>query len=48
VPRAIFTHVGSEIVKGDEHALKDQVQNLAEERGIEVQIAHDSMEEVLR
>ena len=48
VPRAIFTHVGSEIVKGDEHTLENQVQNLAEERGVEAQIAHDGMEEVLR
>ncbi|MGC9349741.1 MAG: MBL fold metallo-hydrolase [Anaerolineae bacterium] len=48
VPRAIFTHVGSEIVKGDERSLGPKVQELAEERGVEAQIAHDGMEEVLR
>ncbi len=48
VPRAIFTHVGSEIIKGDERSLGPEVQDLAEERGVEAEIAHDGMEMVLR
>jgi phosphoribosyl 1,2-cyclic phosphodiesterase len=48
VPRAIFTHLGSEIVEGDERLLGPKVRALAEERGVEAEFAHDGMEEVLR
>lgn len=49
VPRAIFTHLGSQIVKGDERTLGAQIRDLAEERELDqVQIAHDGMEVVLR
>lgn len=48
VPRAIFTHCGSEIVKGDERVLGAKVRELARERNVEAEIAHDGMEEVLR
>jgi lipoprotein-anchoring transpeptidase ErfK/SrfK len=36
VDRAAFTHLGSEIVEGDEEAQRAQIQELAEERGITV------------
>jgi hypothetical protein len=48
VPRAIFTHLGSEIVEGDERTLGAKIRDLAEERGVELDIAHDGMEVVLR
>ena len=48
VPRAIFTHCGSKIVEGDERTLRAELQELAEERGVEAEIAFDGMEEVLR
>ncbi len=47
VPRAIFTHCGSEIVNGDERALAGTIQELAKERGVEAAIAHDGLEVVL-
>lgn len=48
VPRAIFTHCGSQIVEGDERKLGPEIQNMAEERGIEAEIAYDGMEIILR
>ena len=49
VPRAIFTHLGSEIVEGDERVLGAEIRSLAEERGVDrVGLAHDGMEVVLR
>lgn len=49
VPRAIVTHCGSQIVNGDERTLMATLRDLAEERGgVEVEIAHDGMELVLR
>jgi phosphoribosyl 1,2-cyclic phosphodiesterase len=49
VDRAIFTHLGSKIVEGDERTLNAQIRDMAEERGIEeVTLAHDGMEIVLR
>jgi len=48
VPRAIFTHCGSEIVEGDERTLGAKIRDLAQERGVEAEIAHDGMELVLR
>jgi phosphoribosyl 1,2-cyclic phosphodiesterase len=49
VPRAIFTHLGSEIVKGNERTLGAQVQDLSEERQVDqVEIAHDGIKIILR
>ncbi len=49
VPRAIFTHLGSQIVEGDEDILSEQIEALAEERGIDqVEIAHEGLVVVLR
>ncbi len=48
VPRAIFTHCGSEIVEGDERAVEEKVRELAGQRGIEAQVAYDGMEVGLR
>lgn len=48
VPRAIFTHCGSQIVEGDERALGARVRRWAGDRGVEAQVAHDGMEVVLR
>jgi len=49
VPRAIFTHLGSEIVEGDERTLGAKIRALAEEQDVDqVEIAHDGMEVVLR
>ncbi len=47
VPRAVFTHCGSEIVAGDERSLGPKVRRLGQERGVEAVIAHDGMEVVL-
>ncbi len=48
VPLAIFTHCGSEIVKlGDDEAM-ERIIPLARERNVEVKLAHDGMEMVLR
>jgi phosphoribosyl 1,2-cyclic phosphodiesterase len=49
VPRAIFTHLGSEIVEGDERHIGAEIRDLAEGRQVDqVEIAHDGMEVVLR
>jgi hypothetical protein len=49
VPRAIFTHLGSEIVKGDERTLGAEIRKLAKERNVDqVEIAYDGMEVTLR
>jgi phosphoribosyl 1,2-cyclic phosphodiesterase len=48
VPRAIFTHCGSEIVEGDERTLGAKIRDMAQERGVKVEIAYDGMEVVLR
>lgn len=48
VSRAIFTHCGSEIVKGDARAVAATVRALGSERGIEARIAHDGLELVVR
>jgi phosphoribosyl 1,2-cyclic phosphodiesterase len=47
VPRAVITHCGSEIVKGDERKIGAQLRQMAAGRGIEVSIAHDGMELVV-
>lgn len=47
VPKMIVTHCGSDIVKNEKEA-KKKIYKLAEERGIEVEIASDGQEMVLR
>lgn len=48
VPRAIFTHCGSEIVTGDERVLGAKLRAMGDERGVEAKIAHDGLEVILR
>lgn len=48
VPMAVFTHCGSEIVRGDERKIGPEIRQMADERGVEAQIAYDGMELVLR
>jgi phosphoribosyl 1,2-cyclic phosphodiesterase len=48
VPRALFTHCGSEIVKGDARAVAARVRALGRERGVRAEIAHDGLELTLR
>ncbi|MGD8867192.1 MAG: MBL fold metallo-hydrolase [Gemmatimonadales bacterium] len=48
IPRALFTHCGSQIVKGDERRLGRRLRHMAEERGVQAEFAHDGMELVLR
>lgn len=48
VPKAIFTHCGSEIVEGDERTLGAKIREMAAERGVQAQIAHDGLELTLR
>jgi phosphoribosyl 1,2-cyclic phosphodiesterase len=47
VSRAIITHCGSEIVRGDERKLGAKLRTMAKERGIRAQFAHDGMEVVV-
>jgi phosphoribosyl 1,2-cyclic phosphodiesterase len=48
VPRAIITHCGSEIVAGDRDEIEARLGEMADERGVRAQIAHDGWEVVLR
>jgi phosphoribosyl 1,2-cyclic phosphodiesterase len=48
VPEMLVTHCGSEIVEGDERTLGAELREMARERDVEVDIAHDGMERVLR
>ncbi len=48
VPRAIFTHCGSQIVKGNTRALNKKLQLIGEEYGVEVGFAYDGMTIILR
>ncbi len=43
VPRAIFTHCGSQIVTGDERILGAKVKALGAERNVQAMIAHDGL-----
>jgi ribonuclease BN (tRNA processing enzyme) len=43
IPRALFTHCGSEIVEGDERILGAKLRAMARERGVEARIAYDGM-----
>ena len=47
VTRAIFTHCGSEVVRGHQHAVA-RVAALGRERGVDAGIAYDGMEVTLR
>ncbi len=44
VSRAVITHCGSEIVKGDAEAVSKKVGALGEERGVDAVVAYDGME----
>lgn len=44
VPRALFTHCGTEIVAGDARRIRSQVRRMGEERGVDARIAHDGLE----
>jgi phosphoribosyl 1,2-cyclic phosphodiesterase len=48
VPRAVITHCGSEIVRGDERKLAAKLRAMAKERGVQAEFAHDGMQVVLR
>jgi phosphoribosyl 1,2-cyclic phosphodiesterase len=48
VHRGIFTHCGSEIVGGDERAVRAKVESLGSERGIRAEIADDGLVVILR
>lgn len=48
VPRVVITHCGSQIVKGDERSLGAVLREMADERGVQAEIAHDGMTLVLR
>jgi ribonuclease BN (tRNA processing enzyme) len=47
VPRAIFTHCGTELVAGDEPHLVARIKEMAHERGVWAEVAYDGMEVVL-
>lgn len=48
VPRAIFTHCGIEIVKGDSKKILSQIKNYDVAKDIDVAIAYDGMMVILR
>jgi phosphoribosyl 1,2-cyclic phosphodiesterase len=48
VPRAIITHCGSEIVAGQQREIRDRLAQMAHQRGVSAEIAHDGQEVVLR
>jgi phosphoribosyl 1,2-cyclic phosphodiesterase len=51
VPRMIVTHCGTQIVQAelkDPEALQEKLRRYASERGVEVEVAYDGMERVLR
>jgi len=48
VPRAVITHCGSEIVRGDERKLGAKLRAMAKERGVQAEFAHDGLQVVLR
>jgi phosphoribosyl 1,2-cyclic phosphodiesterase len=43
VPRALFTHCGTQIVAGDEPAMAAKVRALGDERGVAADLAHDGL-----
>ncbi len=48
VEKMIVTHCGSDIVKIGDRKAKEKIQKLADEKGVEVTIAYDAMEVILR
>ncbi len=48
VPRVIISHCGSEIVTGDEGKLAAKLREMATELGLEMRIAYDGMQVILR
>lgn len=48
VPRAIFTHCGSQIVEGDGRILGPWVKRLGQEKGVDARIAYDGLALVLK
>jgi ribonuclease BN (tRNA processing enzyme) len=48
VPKMLVTHCGSQIVEGDENYLKAKLNRMAKARGVEVEIAYDSLDVILR
>jgi phosphoribosyl 1,2-cyclic phosphodiesterase len=48
VRRAVFTHCGSEVVKGDARTVAATVRAFGSERGVAALIAHDGLELVVR
>lgn len=48
VSRAIFTHCGSQIVKGNAGKIGAKIRAMGREHGVEAGIAHDGMEIVIR
>lgn len=48
VPLAVFTHLGSEIVRTGDSKAMERIAPLAAERGVEVRLAYDGMEMILR
>jgi len=47
VPRAVFTHCGTQIVRGDERTIGPRIHRYGAERGVATRIAHDGLEIVL-
>lgn len=47
VPRAVFTHCGTQIVAGDERVLGAQVRRIGRQSGVRASIAHDGMEIII-
>jgi phosphoribosyl 1,2-cyclic phosphodiesterase len=48
VPRAIFTHLGADIVGGDERVLKAKLRRMARAREVDAGLARDGQEIVIR
>jgi phosphoribosyl 1,2-cyclic phosphodiesterase len=48
VPRFIVTHCGKHIVAGDERKVGARLRKMGEESGVQIEIAHDGMEVLLR
>lgn len=48
VSKAVFTHCGGEIIRGDERKLGARLRIMARERGVDARIAYDGLEIVLR
>lgn len=48
VPKMIVSHCGTEIVTGEEKGILEKIEILARKRGVQVEVAYDGMEIVLR